>query len=151
MWYFKLENNIQGNLRDWAIDPGSTCSKCKNLAIHKTSTESINTWPTFNISTPGVLRTSWLYIDNQPWMFAQAWTAQNNETFINKLKSNKPLGKCLFNDHIKRSALKFTKPEYFTKLVTPETPIVARHSYFNSASWGSLLLLEVFLQHKTWD
>ena len=152
MWDFNRQDIKPTKLRQWAQDLGSTCDKCDNLWIKSTTSKQVDNWSLFAITTPGILRTSLLYVDQSPWMFAQAWTDRDNNYLVEQLKNDRPLGSWLFTpkNQLKRSQFNFAKPDFFMNLVSPNIPVLARHSYFDSASLGSLLLLEVFLQHEMW-
>ena len=151
MWDFSIQTLQNNSLRQWAIDSGSTCQKCPTLQIQGLKIEPVNNWALMQKGYPGLLRSSLLYVDSAPWMFAQAFTSATNTYLIAKLNNPEPIGKWLFNLGCIRSEFKFSDSKSFINLVSPQHPILARQSSFNSTQFGSLLLLEVFLEHPMWN
>ena len=140
-------------LQAWALDKGSTCAKLKNQAVtvDLLSVELVYNCVWCNYQQVGWLRTTVLTVNQQPWMFAQAWAGENSAA-VTMLQSKQPLGESLFKDgKWLRSDFHYTNNKCLLELNTSASPaIFARCSSFKTST-DELCLLEIFLQHKMWD
>lgn len=140
-------------LQAWAMDLGSTCAKLKDykVKIDLLSVELVADCRWCERQQLGVLRTTLLHVNQQPWMFAQAWV-DSNSAAVALLKSKNALGQSLFvGNNWVRSKFYYTQSNCLLALSSSvKPPIFARYSSFKTSK-DELCLLEIFLQHEMWD